>query len=598
MAQTLQSAVDVWFASIGTAPDYKTMHYWEGANQSEFDINFSGGYISREHVKAFIRNDTTGVANPVALTFLTASRVSVATPVPVGSTICIYRDTPKNAPLALFVDGAILNSVNLDRNAKQSVFAVAELLDRFDATNAMAEEAILRASEAKVAAAQAALDAASAESKVAIAQAAATSAEASAQSAAALAGTADTNASAALSVANGIDAKATQALSNSSQAVATAQDAEAVANAIDSKATTALSQSSAAVATANTALTTANAIEGKADKALQAAKPVLAVEWVPKRTAMWVGHVPADGQLLNRVDYPDAWAAIEAGAVPVVTEVMWLAGPSNRGAYTAGDGSTTFRVPDYNGKTSGSSGAVFLRGDGLNSAGTAGTIQGDAIRNITGSSNASGDWGLVTTTSKQSGAFYQGTETDSVNMAGSGIGSTSGRYLKFDASRVVPTAADNRPVNVTGCWAIRLFGVVQNPGQIDAATLATQLAVAQSRISELESWPQSGKTATTSWIKHRDGTMTATATLTYGTAVQLPAGTLFQSAEVVNIPLPAGFIAGPAYSISIEYVSGAVRPIPIPISSTTSTVSCVLQAGMSDSNVVCKYIVIAQGRWK
>lgn len=394
MAQTLQSAVDVWFASIGTAPDYKTMHYWEGANQSEFDINFSGGYISREHVKAFIRNDASGVTTPVAVTFLTASRVSVATPVPVGYTICIYRDTPKNAPLALFVDGAIMNAVNFDRNAKQSVFAVAELIDRFDATNSMAEEAILRASEAKTAAAQAAADAASAESKVAIAQSAATAAEASAQAAAALAGTADTNASNALSVANGIDAKATQALSNSTQAVATAQDAEAVANAIDGKATTALSQSSAAVATANTALTTANAVEDK------------------------------------------------------------------------------------------------------------------------------------------------------------------------------------------------------------AATLATKLADAQSRISELESWPQSGRTATTSWIKHRDGTMTATVTLTYGTAIQSPAGVLFQSDEVVSIPLPAGFIAGPAYSISIEYVSGTVRPLPIPISSTTSAVSCVLQAGTSVASVVCKYIVIAQGRWK
>lgn len=265
MAQTAQSAVEEWFAAIGTAPDYKTMHYWAGAGQSTFDINFAGGYISREHVKAFIRNDTTGASTPVTLTFQTASRVSTPSPVPVGSTICIYRDTPKNAPLALFVDGAILNAVNLDRNAKQSVFAVAELLDRFDATNSMAEEAILRASEAKAAAESAAADAASAEAKVAIAQSAATAAEASAQSAASLAGTANSNASTALSVANGIDAKATEALSKSGQAVAIATDAEAVANGIDAKATTALSQSSAAVATANTAMTTANQAKATAD---------------------------------------------------------------------------------------------------------------------------------------------------------------------------------------------------------------------------------------------------------------------------------------------------------------------------------------------
>lgn len=251
MAQNMQSAVEVWFASIGTAPDYETMHYWAGTGQSTFDINFAGGYISREHVKAFIREDDTGVTSTVSLTFQTASRVVTSQPVPVGWTICIYRDTPKNAPLALFVDGAILNAVNLDRNAKQSVFAVAELLDRFDATNAMADEAILRSSQALIVAqaaeatsAQASADAAEAKQDANIAQGAATSAADSASTAATLAGTANANANHAVTVAEGIDAKATQAL-------ATSNDANTTANGIDAKATQAQTDAAQALATIN-----------------------------------------------------------------------------------------------------------------------------------------------------------------------------------------------------------------------------------------------------------------------------------------------------------------------------------------------------------
>lgn len=212
--------------------------------------------------------------------------------------------------------------------------------------------------------------------------------------------------------------------------------------------------------------------------------PVLSAAWVQLRSAMWNGYVAADGQLLKRADYPDAWAAIEAGKVPVTgNDADWLNNPNFRGCFSPGDGSTTFRVPDYNGKYLGSMGAVFLRGDGLNSAGVAGHVQGDAIRNITGSIGLDargGSFGASPT-----GAFKTGSAR---NTATGGLASVTG--VDFDASQVVPTAADNHPVNVTGCWAVKLFGAVQNAGSIDAAGLATQLAEAQSRITELEKYPK------------------------------------------------------------------------------------------------------------
>ena len=79
----------------------------------------------------------------------------------------------------------------------------------------------------------------------------------------------------------------------------------------------------------------------------------------------------------------------------------------------------------------------FVRGVGGNS-GALGAVQEDAIRNITGSFVA------VKQSNPTSGAFYQ-----------TGWGPTKqytdhdGQALNFDASRFVPTANDNRPVNVT-----------------------------------------------------------------------------------------------------------------------------------------------------
>ncbi|WP_227460470.1 hypothetical protein, partial [Laribacter hongkongensis] len=102
----------------------------------------------------------------------------------------------------------------------------------------------------------------------------------------------------------------------------------------------------------------------------------------PSRDKLADGYVPLDGQTESRALFKDAWALIQAGAVPVVTEAEWLADPYKRGAFTHGDGVSTFRMPDWNGRYAGSLGSLFFRGDGAGSTGMPGRIQGDAIRNI------------------------------------------------------------------------------------------------------------------------------------------------------------------------------------------------------------------------
>ena len=94
-------------------------------------------------------------------------------------------------------------------------------------------------------------------------------------------------------------------------------------------------------------------------------------------------------------------------------------------------------TPDYRG--------IFLRGLGGNSA-SLGELQGDAIRNITGNFNATDNnsWNI-----NANGVFYGQT------IGAGDQGDEAGEYKKyyFDASRVVPTANENRPINK----AVRYF---------------------------------------------------------------------------------------------------------------------------------------------
>ena len=97
------------------------------------------------------------------------------------------------------------------------------------------------------------------------------------------------------------------------------------------------------------------------------------------------------------------------------------------------------KTPDYTG--------LFLRGVGGNSA-ALGVQQGDAIRNITGEfgAKAVGMWRTET-----SGVFAtSGTGGGSHDSNGWGT-----QNFQFDASRVVPTAEENRPVNQAVRYLIR-----------------------------------------------------------------------------------------------------------------------------------------------
>ncbi|OUO94816.1 phage tail protein [Cloacibacillus sp. An23] len=141
------------------------------------------------------------------------------------------------------------------------------------------------------------------------------------------------------------------------------------------------------------------------------------------------GYLYCDGSEVNRNVYKELFAAIGT-------------------TWGAGDGADTFNIPDLRG--------IFVRGDGGENNADLGVRQGDAIRNIKGrlfdylwQDVNGGDVPILS--ASNNGCF--GNNTTDTNEARSvanpnTIKLTGYDGILFDASRVVPTAAENRPVNV------------------------------------------------------------------------------------------------------------------------------------------------------
>lgn len=134
-----------------------------------------------------------------------------------------------------------------------------------------------------------------------------------------------------------------------------------------------------------------------------------------------VGWLKANGAELSRTTYAKLFAAIGT-------------------RYGEGDGSTTFKLPDMRG--------YFPRGwddgRGIDNGRALGSTQEDAIRNITGNITGSGEFSYFLTTG---GALTL--NTPRTKTVGSVSGVTHGfNNLGFDASKIVPTAEENRPKNM------------------------------------------------------------------------------------------------------------------------------------------------------
>lgn len=111
--------------------------------------------------------------------------------------------------------------------------------------------------------------------------------------------------------------------------------------------------------------------------------------------------------------------------------------------YGAGDGSTTFRLPDLRGEFP----RAWDDGRGVDPTRTIGSAQSDAIRNISGTLGFHGS-GTGTVLQSATGAFVPGMLRGAYGGSTIYSGPTSFDSATFNAQSQVPTATENRPRNV------------------------------------------------------------------------------------------------------------------------------------------------------
>lgn len=128
----------------------------DGATTS-YEFNFVGGYLNKAHVKAYQEN-AARVRQPVPINpnnFVGPYTLAGLPVTPIGSTLVIYRDTPK-PPLVDFADGSRVTELNLDTAARQGLFVAAEALDAATIGTQNAAEDVAAALAHRLAAAAAA----------------------------------------------------------------------------------------------------------------------------------------------------------------------------------------------------------------------------------------------------------------------------------------------------------------------------------------------------------------------------------------------------------------------------------------------------------
>lgn len=201
------------------------------------------------------------------------------------------------------------------------------------------------------------------------------------------------------------------------------------------------------------------------------------------RTYAKPGTVYGDGQISQRSLYPELVSELLAGHLPVVTDDVWLSTPSKRGCFSLGNGTTTFRFPDLNGVYSGSIKAPVFRGDGGGLA--IGDVQESGVPNAKGHTIGFNILGSIR--QGASGGTNNTSPTNPLNVVRGdshkyGLENSDdnwGSGLDLDLSRahkVYRNGLDEVRVNsIVVVWVVRTHGVVNNPGSVDAAVLASRV---------------------------------------------------------------------------------------------------------------------------
>lgn len=170
--------------------------------------------------------------------------------------------------------------------------------------------------------------------------------------------------------------------------------------------------------------------------------------------------LPRDGQIVNRADWPELWAW--AQKTSPITDAAWLADVTKRGSYSTGDGSTTFRLPDWNGVQSGSIPGVFFGGGAgtndkllaLNAAPDFGGSFASDMAGVAWLSATSASGGFKVTSYQINNLFHPLSGFD--KYTGYGSWEFKGSYSNAAYGR--NNATEVAPNRVYGVWLVRASG--------------------------------------------------------------------------------------------------------------------------------------------
>ncbi|MCY7264304.1 phage tail protein [Pseudomonas protegens] len=208
------------------------------------------------------------------------------------------------------------------------------------------------------------------------------------------------------------------------------------------------------------------------------------VPWHMSEASLPSGHIPANGQLLDRATFPQLWALASTVAV---TDAQWLADDLLQTRFSAGDGSTTFRMPDLNGKRSGGTlGALFLRGYGRNSSGSPGNAQRDQLQgHLFGATEG---WALAEITLFANSVASQPNARGAYHTLRDApvTGSTLDKIQSDGVNGTPRVGVETRPANVAVIWCFIGGTVATNPGTVDVTAMAALVASQASQIQNLQ----------------------------------------------------------------------------------------------------------------
>lgn len=177
-------------------------------------------------------------------------------------------------------------------------------------------------------------------------------------------------------------------------------------------------------------------------------------------------ELPLDGQIVNRADWPELWAWAQMTSPHADAE--WQTDIALRGGYSTGDGSTTFRLPDWNGvQKNGVNGItgpdsvpnLYFRGTGESTKDMG--VMRSAAPNISGQLGTVGSGAFSTAVNARSALNPYGTAyPDSISPK---TGNQSAAAIQINANNSSPvygrysTNTIQTDV-VNGVWVVRASG--------------------------------------------------------------------------------------------------------------------------------------------